>query len=89
MIRIVNSTDSELHTFYELLRIYFPAYETSGELFLIIDTTAENKHVTLIIDEDQYENTFGGTDEYELKRKISAWIASEVDHPNKEPSLWG
>ena len=89
MIRIVNGTDSELHTFYELLRIYFPAYETSGELFLIIDTTAENKHVTLIIDDDQYENTFGGTDEYELKRKISAWIASEVDHPNKEPSLWG
>ena len=89
MIRIVNGTDSELHTFYELLRIYFPAYEAVGELFLIIDTTIENKHVTLIIDDDRYENTFFGTDEFELKRKISAWIAKEVDHPDKETSLWG
>ena len=89
MIRIVNGTDSELHTFYELLRIYFPAYETSGELFLIIETTGKNKRVTLMIGDDQYENTFFGEDEFELKRKISAWIASEVDHPDKELSRWG
>lgn len=89
MIRVVNGTDSELHTFYELLRIYFPAYETSGELFLIIDTMAESKRVTLMIGDDRYERTFPGTDEFELKRKISAWIAREVDHPDKEASSWG
>lgn len=89
MIRVVNGTDSELHTFYELLRIYFPAYEISGELFLIIDTLSEGKRVTLIIGDARYENTFSGADEFELKRKISAWIAKEVDHPDKEPSSWG
>ena len=89
MIRVVNGTDSELHTFYELLRIYFPAYEISGELFLIIDTMAESKRVTLMIGDDCYERTFPGTDEFELKRKISAWIAKDVDHPDKEASSWG
>lgn len=89
MIRIVNGTDSEWHTFYELLRIYFPAYETSGELFLIVDTKPKSKHVTLLIDDDRYDKTFLGEDEFELKRKISAWIAAEVEHPRKEPSLWG
>lgn len=89
MIRVVNGTDSELHTFYELLRIYFPAYEISGELFLIIDTLAESKRVTLMIGDDRYERTFLGTDEFELKRKISAWIAKEVEHPDKEASPWG
>ena len=89
MIRVVNGTDSELHTFYELLRIYFPAYEISGELFLIIDTMPESKHVTLMIGDDCYECTFPGTDEFELKRKISAWIAKDADHPDKEASFWG
>ncbi|MDY3119186.1 MAG: coproporphyrinogen dehydrogenase HemZ [Peptoniphilus sp.] len=89
MIRIVNGTDSELHTFYELLRIYFPAYEVSGELFLILHALPGGKRVTLMIGDNQYERVFRSGDEFELKRKISAWIARDVDHPDKEPSMWG
>ncbi|MDQ0507859.1 oxygen-independent coproporphyrinogen-3 oxidase [Peptoniphilus ivorii] len=89
MIRIVNATDSEIHTLYELLRIYFPAFETSGELFLVLETTADTKRAILSVGERQYEKTFENVGEYETKRHIAAWIVREVDHPAKEKSLWG
>ncbi|MDD7363344.1 MAG: coproporphyrinogen dehydrogenase HemZ [Peptoniphilus sp.] len=89
MIRIVNGTDSEIHTFYELLRIYFPYYETSGELFLSIDTTEDEKHVVLVIGDERFEKTFPYRDEFETKRKIASWIARDVEHEDKEDCLWG
>lgn len=61
MIRIVKGTDSEIHTFYELLRIYFPYYETSGELFLSIETKEDVKEVVLVIGDDRFEKDFFST----------------------------
>ena len=71
MIRIVKGTDSEIHTFYELLRIYFPYYETSGELFLSIETKEDVKKVVLVIGDDRFEKDFLFNDEYEAKRALS------------------
>lgn len=89
MIRIVNGTDSEIHTFYELLRIYFPYYETSGELFLSIETRGNKKQVILVIGDKRFEKTFHHEDDYETKRKIASWIARDVEHEDKEDCRWG
>lgn len=89
MIRIVKGTDSEIHTFYELLRIYFPYYETSGELFLSIETKEDVKEVVLVIGDDRFEKDFFFNDECEAKRAIASWIVRDVDHESKEDCLWG
>lgn len=89
MIRIVKGTDSEIHTFYELLRIYFPYYETSGELFLSIETIGDIKKAVLVIGEDRFEKDFKFKDEYEAKRAIASWIVRDIEHDSKEDCLWG
>lgn len=89
MIRIVKGTDSEIHTFYELLRIYFPYYETSGELFLSIETKENIKKVVLVIGDDRFEKDFVFSDAYEAKRAIASWIVRDIDHESKEDCLWG
>lgn len=90
MIKIIGANSGDAHSFFELLRIYYPYYEDNEELFLTYSKKEEFVEVEVQFPKESFTEKFPYEENpIHLRHRVARWLITSLSKEKKVPNKWG